>query len=73
MKLGMAERFSERVYGIALLTLCFLSRSYNNDFFTCSNMGAVVCDYLVDDARHQHDFLTMNRRDGQLQFYTKAE
>jgi hypothetical protein len=34
-------------------------------------MGAVVCDYLRDDARNQYNFLTMNRQDGQLQFYTK--
>jgi hypothetical protein len=34
-------------------------------------MGAVVCDYILDDARNQHDLLTMNRQDGQLQFYIK--
>jgi hypothetical protein len=34
-------------------------------------MGAVVSDYLMYDARNQHDFKTMNGQNGQLQFDTK--
>jgi hypothetical protein len=31
----------------------------------------IVCDHLLDNAKNQHDFKTMNRQDGQLQFYAK--
>jgi predicted DNA-binding WGR domain protein len=34
-------------------------------------MGAVVCDYFLNDARNQHGFFTMNKQDDQLQLYTK--
>jgi hypothetical protein len=36
-----------------------------------SNTGAFICNYLLDDASSQHEFSTMNRKDGHLQFDTK--
>jgi hypothetical protein len=39
-------------------------------FFTCSNMGALICNYLLDEASKEHQFLTMNRQDGHLQSAT---
>jgi hypothetical protein len=32
-------------------------------FFTCSNRGALICNYLLDEASREHEFLTMNRQD----------
>jgi hypothetical protein len=40
-------------------------------FFTCSNMGALICNYLLDEASREHEFLTMNQQDGHLQFEPK--
>jgi hypothetical protein len=40
-------------------------------FFTCSNMGALICNYLLDKASNESEFATMNRQDGHLQFYPK--
>jgi hypothetical protein len=34
-------------------------------------MGALICDYLLDEASREHKFLTMNRQDGRLQFEPK--
>jgi hypothetical protein len=40
-------------------------------FFTCSNTGELICNYLLDDANSEQEFSTMNRQDGHLQFDTK--
>jgi hypothetical protein len=40
-------------------------------FFTCSNMGALICNYLLDEASNECEFSTMNRQDGHLQFEPK--
>jgi hypothetical protein len=34
-------------------------------------MGALVCNYLLDEASSEHEFSTMNRQDGHLQFDPK--
>jgi hypothetical protein len=39
--------------------------------WSSSNMGGLVCDYLLDDAWNQHKLLIRNRQDGRLQLYTK--
>jgi hypothetical protein len=31
-------------------------------------MGALICNYFLDEASREHKFLTMNRQDGRLQF-----
>jgi hypothetical protein len=31
-------------------------------------MGALICNYLLDEASREHEFLTINRQDGHLQF-----
>jgi hypothetical protein len=58
---------------VQLITLSLqLWASFTNTaFFSCSNMRALICDYLLDNARNQHEFLIRNRQDSQLQFYTK--
>jgi hypothetical protein len=33
-------------------------------FFTCSNMGALIGNYFLDEASSEHEFSTMNRQDG---------
>jgi hypothetical protein len=33
--------------------------------------GALICDYLLDYARNQHEFFIMNGQDGHFQFDTK--
>jgi hypothetical protein len=38
-------------------------------FFTCSNMGALLCNYLLDEASNGREFSTMN---GHLQFDPKG-
>jgi hypothetical protein len=38
-----------------------------NAFFSL-DLTAVVCDYLLDDARNQHGFLTMIRQDASFNF-----
>jgi hypothetical protein len=40
-------------------------------FFTCSIMGALLCNYLLDKVSREHDFLTLNQQDGHLQFEPK--
>jgi hypothetical protein len=40
-------------------------------FFTCSNMGALICNYLPDEASGVHESSTMNRQEGPLQFEPK--
>jgi hypothetical protein len=40
-------------------------------FFTCSNMGALICNYLPDEASGVHEFSTLNRQDGHLQIDPK--
>jgi hypothetical protein len=37
-------------------------------FFTCSNVGALLCNYALDEASNGREFSTMNRQDGHLQF-----
>jgi hypothetical protein len=34
-------------------------------------MGALVCNYLLDEASREHKFLAMKRQDGHLQFDPK--
>jgi hypothetical protein len=34
-------------------------------------MGALICNYLPDEASREHEFSTMNRQDGHLQFDPK--
>jgi hypothetical protein len=34
-------------------------------------MGALICNYLLDEASSEHEFSTMNRQDGHLQFDPK--
>jgi hypothetical protein len=31
-------------------------------------MGALVCNYFLEEASREHKFLTINRQDGHLQF-----
>jgi hypothetical protein len=40
-------------------------------FFNCSNTGALICNYLLENASTQQEFSTMIRQDGHLQFDTK--
>jgi hypothetical protein len=55
-----------------LLTLSVLSQFYKYNF-TCSDMGALICNYLPDEvcSTGVHEFSTMNRQDGHLQFDPK--
>jgi hypothetical protein len=39
--------------------------------FTCSTMGALICNYLPEEASREHEFSTVNRQDGHLQFDPK--
>jgi hypothetical protein len=50
---------------------CWASFTNTTFFLTCSNMGALVCNYLPDEASGVHEFSTMNRQDGHLQFDPK--
>jgi hypothetical protein len=34
-------------------------------------MGALICNYLLDKAGREHEFLTMNLQDGRPQFESK--
>jgi hypothetical protein len=34
-------------------------------------MGALICNYLLDEASGEHEFSTMNRQDGHLQLDPK--
>jgi hypothetical protein len=34
-------------------------------------MGALTCNYLPDEASGEHEFASMNRQDGHLQFDPK--
>jgi hypothetical protein len=44
------------------------SASFTNiTFFHLLNMGALICNYLPDEASGVHEFSTMNRQDGHLQ------
>jgi hypothetical protein len=41
-------------------------------FFTCSNVGALLCNYLLDEGSNGREFSTMKRQDGHLQFDPKG-
>jgi hypothetical protein len=34
-------------------------------------MDALICNHLLDEASSEHEFSTMNRQDGHLQFDSK--
>jgi hypothetical protein len=34
-------------------------------------MGGLVCNYLLDEASREHEFLSMKRQDGHLRFEPK--
>jgi hypothetical protein len=51
------------------LTLSVLSQFTNTTFLTCT--GALIGNYLPDEASGVDEFWTMNRQDGHLQFDPK--